>query len=127
MFIGRGIKIDNNKPLSEVLDELLEVENTDNYTSISGTIVRIGDGLHILSKVAYQEILRGVASSIKVNWALISLESGNRFWEPMPLEELFNKMNKENQRYFPIKVMGHMCEYKQALYNIVGIREYDKE
>lgn len=121
---NKTIQINTHRPLREVLNELLEVEKTEEVLSISGTIVEIAGSLYILSMVAYTDDYSPELGVIdRVNWALISIECANRFFEPMKLEELFAKLITKYHDYYPIKVIGHISEYKNEFYKIIGLEK----
>ena len=81
-----------NKNLLTTLNQLSKIECEDDSVSISGTIISIEDTPYILSRISLN-----VGSSLDitnrltdVNWSLISLVSGNRYTDPLTLEDLFN-------------------------------------
>ena len=81
-----------NKNLSTTLNQLSKIECEDDSVSISGTIISIEDTPYILSRISLNV---GNSLDIKnrltdVNWSLISLVSGNRYTDPLTLEDLFN-------------------------------------
>ena len=81
-----------NKNLLTTLNQLSKIECEDDSVSISGTIISIEDTPYILSRISLN-----VGSSLDitnrltdVNWSLISLVDGNRYTDPLTLEDLFD-------------------------------------
>lgn len=117
-------KIDN-KNLSTSLNQLSKIECEDEDISISGMIISIENIPYILSKVSLN-----VPSSLHVkdrlkdvNWQLISLDSGNRFREPLTLKGLFDLLiYYYYDRDWNIKVVNHVLNIKKELYKILGVQ-----
>ena len=101
------------------MNQLSKIECEDDSVSISGTIISIENIPYILSKVSLN-----VPSSLHVkdrlkdvNWQLISLDSGNRFREPLTLKGLFDLLiYYYYDRDWNIKVVNHISNLKGELY-----------
>ena len=114
-----------NKNLSTTLNQLSKIECEDEDISISGIIISIENIPYILSKVSLN-----VPSSLHVkdklkdvNWQLISLDSGNRFREPLTLKGLFDLLiYYYYDRDWNIKVVNHVSNLKEKLYEILEVR-----
>ena len=82
----------DNKNLLTTLNQLSKIECEDESVSISGTIISIENTPYILRRISLNV---GNSLDIKnrltdVNWSLISLVDGNRYTDPLTLEDLFN-------------------------------------
>ena len=116
----------DNKNLSTALKQLLKIELENEDISISGTILSIENIPYILSKVSLN-----VSSSLHVkdrlkdvNWSLISLVSGNRYTDPLTLEDLFNLLiHYYYHRNWSIKVINHVENVKKELYKLLEVQD----
>lgn len=113
-----------NKKLSTTLNQLSKIECEDESVSISGTIISIEDTPYILSRISLNV---GNSLDIKnrltdVNWSLISLVDGNRYTDPLTLEDLFNLLIYYYHRDWNIKVINHVLNIKKELYKILGVQ-----
>ena len=117
-----------NKNLLTTLNQLSKIECEDDSVSISGTIISIEDTPYILSRISLN-----VGSSLDitnrltdVNWSLISLVDGNRYTDPLTLEDLFNLLIYYYHRDWNIKVINHVSNLKEKLYKLLGCKiRYD--
>ena len=114
-----------NKNLSTTLNQLLKIECEDDSVSISGTIISIENTPYILSRISLNV---GNSLDIKnrltdVNWSLISLVDGNRFSEPLTLEDLFNLLIYYYHRDWNIKVINHIENVKKELYKLLEVQD----
>ena len=116
-----------NKKLSTTLNQLSKIECEDDSVSISGTIISIEDTPYILSRISLN-----VGSSLDitnrltdVNWSLISLVSGNRYTDPLTLEDLFNLLIYYYHRDWNIKVINHIENVKKELYKLLEVQNGD--
>ena len=115
-----------NKNLLTTLNQLSKIECEDEGVSISGTIISIENIPYILSKVSLN-----VPSSLHVkdrlkdvNWQLISLDSGNRFREPLTLKGLFDLLiYYYYDRDWDIKVVNHVENVKKELYKLLEVQD----
>ena len=115
----------DNKNLSTALKQLSKIECEDEDISISGIIISIENIPYILSKVSLN-----VPSSLHVkdrlkdvNWQLISLDSGNRFRDPLTLKGLFDLLiYYYYDRDWNIKVVNHVLNIKKELYKLLGVQ-----
>ena len=114
-----------NKKLSTTLNQLSKIECEDEGVSISGTIISIENTPYILSRISLNV---GNSLDIKnrltdVNWSLISLVSGNRYTDPLTLEDLFNLLIfYYYHRNWSIKVINHISNLKEELYKLLGVK-----
>ena len=113
-----------NKKLSTTLNQLSKIECEDEAISISGTIISIEDTPYILSRISLNV---GNSLDIKnrltdVNWSLISLVDGNRYTDPLTLEDLFDLLIYYYHRDWNIKVINHIENLKEELYKLLGVR-----
>ena len=113
-----------NKKLSTTLNQLSKIECEDDSVSISGTIISIEDTPYILSRISLN-----VGSSLDitnrltdVNWSLISLVDGNRYTDPLTLEDLFDLLIYYYHRDWNIKVINHVSNLKEKLYKLLGVQ-----
>ena len=117
-----------NKKLSTTLNQLSKIECEDEGVSISGTIISIENTPYILSRISLNV---GNSLDIKnrltdVNWSLISLVSGNRYTDPLTLEDLFNLLIFYHyHRNWSIKVINHISNLKEKLYELLGVQNGD--
>ena len=114
-----------NKNLSTTLNQLSKIECEDDSVSISGTIISIEDTPYILSRISLN-----VGSSLDitnrltdVNWSLISLVDGNRYTDPLTLEDLFNLLIYYYHRDWNIKVINHVSNLKEELYKLLEVQD----
>ena len=113
-----------NKKLSTTLNQLSKIECEDDSVSISGTIISIEDTPYILSRISLNV---GSSLDIKnrltdVNWSLISLVDGNRYTDPLTLEDLFNLLIYYYHRDWNIKVINHVSNLKEELYKLLEVQ-----
>ena len=114
-----------NKKLSTTLNQLSKIECEDEGVSISGTIISIENTPYILSKISLNV---GNSLDIKnrltdVNWSLISLVDGNRYTDPLTLEDLFNLLIYYHyHRDWSIKVINHVSNLKEELYKLLEVQ-----
>ena len=113
-----------NKKLSTTLKQLSKIECEDDSVSISGTIISIEDTPYILSRISLNV---GNSLDIKnrltdVNWSLISLVDGNRYTDPLTLEDLFNLLIYYYHRDWNIKVINHVENLKKELYKLLEVQ-----
>ena len=116
-----------NKNLSTTLNQLSKIECEDESVSISGTIISIENRPYILSRISLNV---GNSLDIKnrltdVNWSLISLVDGNRYTDPLTLEDLFNLLTHYYHRDWNIKVINHVLNIKKELYKILEVQNGD--
>ena len=116
-----------NKKLSTTLNQLSKIECEDESVSISGTIISIENTPYILSRISLNV---GNSLDIKnrltdVNWSLISLVDGNRYTDPLTLEDLFNLLIYYYHRDWNIKVINHVKNLKEEFYKILGVQNED--
>ena len=113
-----------NKNLLTTLNQLSKIECEDDSVSISGTIISIEDTPYILSRISLN-----VGSSLDitnrltdVNWSLISLVDGNRYTDPLTLEDLFDLLIYYYHRDWNIKVINHVSNLKEELYKLLEVQ-----
>ena len=113
-----------NKNLSTTLNQLSKIECEDESVSISGTIISIENTPYILSRISLN-----VGSSLDitnrltdVNWSLISLVDGNRYTDPLTLEDLFDLLIYYYHRDWNIKVINHVENLKEELYKLLEVK-----
>ena len=116
-----------NKNLLTTLNQLSKIECEDDSVSISGTIISIEDTPYILSRISLNV---GNSLDIKnrltdVNWSLISLVDGNRYTDPLTLGDLFDLLIHYYYRDWSIKVINHISNLKEELYEILGVQNGD--
>ena len=114
-----------NKKLSTTLNQLSKIECEDESVSISGTIISIENTPYILSRISLNV---GNSLDIKnrltdVNWSLISLVDGNRYTDPLTLEDLFNLLIHYHCRDWNIKVINHVENVKKELYKLLEVQD----
>ena len=114
-----------NKKLSTTLNQLSKIECEDESVSISGTIISIENTPYILSRISLNV---GNSLDIKnrltdVNWSLISLVDGNRYTDPLTLEDLFNLLIHYYYRDWSIKVINHVENVKKELYKLLEVQD----
>ena len=114
-----------NKKLSTTLNQLSKIECEDDSVSISGTIISIENTPYILSRISLNV---GNSLDIKnrltdVNWSLISLVSGNRYTDPLTLEDLFDLLIYYYHRDWNIKVINHIENLKKELYELLEVQD----
>ena len=114
-----------NKNLLTTLNQLSKIECEDDSVSISGTIISIEDTPYILSRISLN-----VGSSLDitnrltaVNWSLISLVSGNRYTDPLTLEDLFDLLIYYYHKDWNIKVINHVENLKKELYKLLEVQD----
>ena len=114
-----------NKKLSTTLNQLSKIECEDDSVSISGTIISIENTPYILSRISLN-----VGSSLDitnrltdVNWSLISLVDGNRYTDPLTLEDLFNLLIYYYHKDWNIKVINHVENVKKELYKLLEVQD----
>ena len=114
-----------NKNLLTTLNQLSKIECEDDSVSISGTIISIEDTPYILSRISLN-----VGSSLDitnrltdVNWSLISLVDGNRYTDPLKLEDLFDLLIYYYHRDWNIKVINHIENLKEELYKLLEVQD----
>ena len=114
-----------NKNLSTTLNQLSKIECEDESVSISGTIISIENTPYILSRISLN-----VGSSLDitnrltdVNWSLISLVDGNRYTDPLTLEDLFDLLIYYYHRDWNIKVINHIENVKKELYRLLEVQD----
>ena len=113
-----------NKKLSTTLNQLSKIECEDESVSISGTIISIENTPYILSRISLNV---GNSLDIKnrltdVNWSLISLVDGNRYTDPLTLEDLFNLLIYYYHKDWNIKVINHVSNLREELYKLLEVR-----
>ena len=113
-----------NKKLSTTLNQLSKIECEDDSVSISGTIISIENTPYILSRISLNV---GNSLDIKnrltdVNWSLISLVDGNRYTDPLTLEDLFDLLIYYYHRDWNIKVINHIENLKEELYKLLEVQ-----
>ena len=114
-----------NKNLSTTLNQLLKIECEDEGVSISGVIINIEDTPYILSRISLNvETSLDIENRLTdVNWSLISLVDGNRYTDPLTLEDLFNLLIFYHyHRNWNIKVINHVSNLKEKLYKLLEVR-----
>ena len=113
-----------NKKLSTTLNQLSKIECEDDSVSISGTIISIEDTPYILSRISLNvENSLDVKNRLSdVNWSLISLVSGNRYTDPLTLEDLFNLLIYYYHRDWNIKVINHVENLREELYKLLEVQ-----
>ena len=114
-----------NKKLSTTLNQLSKIECEDDSVSISGVIINIEDTPYILSRISLNV---GNSLDIKnrltdVNWSLISLVDGNRYTDPLTLEDLFNLLIYYYHKDWNIKVINHIENVKKELYKLLEVQD----
>ena len=113
-----------NKNLSTTLNQLSKIECEDDSVSISGTIISIENTPYILSRISLNV---GNSLDVKnrltdVNWSLISLVDGNRYTDPLTLEDLFDLLIYYYHRDWNIKVINHIENLKEELYKLLEVQ-----
>ena len=113
-----------NKKLSTTLNQLSKIECEDDSVSISGTIISIEDTPYILSRISLnvENSLDITNRLTDVNWSLISLVDGNRYTDPLTLEDLFNLLIYYYHRDWNIKVINHIENVKKELYKLLEVQ-----
>ena len=114
-----------NKNLSTTLNQLSKIECEDEGVSISGTIISIENTPYILSRISLNvgSLLDITNRLTDVNWSLISLVDGNRYTDPLTLEDLFNLLIFYHyHRNWSIKVINHVSNLKEELYKLLGVK-----
>ena len=116
-----------NKNLLTTLNQLSKIECEDDSVSISGVIISIENTPYILSRISLNV---GNSLDIKnrltdVNWSLISLVDGNRYTDPLTLEDLFNLLIYYYHKDWNIKVINHVENLKKELYKLLGVQNGD--
>ena len=113
-----------NKKLSTTLNQLSKIECEDDSVSISGTIISIEDTPYILSRISLNvENSLDVKNRLSdVNWSLISLVDGNRYTDPLTLEDLFNLLIYYYHRDWNIKVINHVENLREELYKLLEVQ-----
>ena len=113
-----------NKNLLTTLNQLSKIECEDDSVSISGTIISIENTPYILSRISLN-----VGNSLDitnrltdVNWSLISLVDGNRYTDPLTLEDLFDLLIYYYHRDWNIKVINHVSNLKEELYKLLEVQ-----
>ena len=113
-----------NKNLLTTLNQLSKIECEDEGVSISGTIISIENTPYILSRISLN-----VGNSLDitnrltdVNWSLISLVDGNRYTDPLTLEDLFDLLIYYYNRDWSIKVINHVSNLKEELYKLLEVQ-----
>ena len=113
-----------NKNLLTTLNQLSKIECEDDSVSISGTIISIENTPYILSRISLN-----VGNSLDitnrltdVNWSLISLVDGNRYTDPLTLEDLFDLLIYYYNRDWSIKVINHVSNLKEELYKLLEVQ-----
>ena len=117
-----------NKNLSTTLNQLSKIECEDDSVSISGVIINIEDTPYILSRISLNvENSLDIKNRLTdVNWSLISLVDGNRYTDPLTLEDLFNLLiYYYHHRNWNIKVINHVENVKKELYKLLGVQNGD--
>ena len=115
-----------NKNLSTTLNQLSKIECEDDSVSISGTIISIEDTPYILSRISLNvENSLDIKNRLTdVNWSLISLVSGNRYTDPLTLEDLFDLLiYYYYHRNWSIKVINHIENVKKELYKLLEVQD----
>ena len=115
----------DNKNLLTTLNQLSKIECEDESVSISGTIISIENTPYILSRISLNV---GNSLDIKnrltdVNWSLISLVDGNRYTDPLTLEDLFNLLIYYYHRDWSVKVVNHIENVKKELYKLLEVQD----
>ena len=115
----------DNKNLLTTLNQLSKIECEDESVSISGTIISIENTPYILSRISLNV---GNSLDIKnrltdVNWSLISLVDGNRYTDPLTLEDLFDLLIYYYHRDWNIKVINHIENLKEELYKLLEVQD----
>ena len=113
-----------NKKLSTTLNQLSKIECEDEAITISGTIISIENTPYILSRISLNV---GNSLDIKnrltdINWSLINLVDGNRYTDPLTLEDLFNLLIYYYHRDWNIKVINHIENLKEELYKLLEVQ-----
>ena len=113
-----------NKNLLTTLNQLSKIECEDDSVSISGTIISIENTPYILSRISLNV---GNSLDVKnrltdVNWSLISLVDGNRYTDPLTLEDLFNLLIHYYHRDWSIKVINHVSNLREELYKLLEVQ-----
>ena len=114
-----------NKNLSTTLNQLSKIECEDDSVSISGTIISIEDTPYILSRISLNvENSLYVKNRLSdVNWSLINLVDGNRYTDPLTLEDLFDLLIYYYHRDWNIKVINHIENLKEELYKLLEVQD----
>ena len=116
----------DNKNLSTALKQLSKIECEDEYISISGIIMSIENTPYILSRISLNvENSLDIKNRLTdVNWSLISLVDGNRYTDPLTLEDLFNLLIFYHyHRDWSIKVINHVENVKKELYKLLEVQD----
>ena len=113
-----------NKKLSTTLNQLSKIECEDEGISISGTIINIENTPYVLSRISLNV---GTSLDIEnrltdVNWSLISLVDGNRYTDPLTLEDLFDLLVFYYRINWSIKVINHISNLKEELYKLLEVQ-----
>ena len=116
-----------HKNLSTTLNQLSKIECEGEDISISGIIISIENTPYILSRISLNV---GNSKDIKnrltdINWSLISLVDGNRYTDPLTLEDLFDLLVYYHCRNWSIKVINHVSNLKEKLYKLLGVQNGD--
>ena len=113
-----------NKNLLTTLNQLSKIECEDESVSISGTIISIENIPYILSRISLNvENSSYVKNRLSdVNWSLISLVDGNRYTDPLTLEDLFDLLVYYHCRNWSIKVINHVSNLKEKLYKLLEVQ-----
>ena len=114
-----------NKNLLTTLNQLSKIECEDDSVSISGTIISIEDTPYILSRISLnvENSLDITNRLTDVNWSLISLVDGNRYTDPLTLEDLFDLLIYYYHRDWNIKVINHIENLKEELYKLLEVQD----
>ena len=114
-----------NKNLLTTLNQLSKIECEDEGVSISGTIISIEDTPYILSRISLnvENSLDITNRLTDINWSLISLVDGNRYTDPLTLEDLFNLLICYYHRDWNIKVINHISNLKEKLYELLEVQD----
>ena len=114
-----------NKNLLTTLNQWSKIAGEDDSVSISGTIISIENTPYILSRISLN-----VGNSLDitnrltdVNWSLISLVDGNRYTDPLTLEDLFDLLIYYYHRDWNIKVINHIENLKEELYKLLEVQD----
>ena len=115
----------NNDNLFTTLDTLLKIELENEEISISGTIINIENTPYVLSRISLNvETSLDIENRLTdVNWSLISLVDGNRYTDPLTLEDLFNLLICYYHRDWNIKVINHISNLKEKLYELLEVQD----
>ena len=113
-----------NKNLSTTLNQLSKIECEDEGVSISGTIISIENTPYILSRISLNvgnsfDITNRLTD---VDCSLISLVDGNRYTDPLTLEDLFKLLIYYYHKDWNIKVINHIENLKEELYKLLEVQ-----